>query len=848
MLRAAWKSLMSRKIRLLMSALSIVLGITFVTGSLLFTQLLGSTYRQMLSSSVGDVNVLLGGSLDLGNGVRSQAVMIEPSVIDEIAAVDGVERVAGLVTHPSVYPLNRDGRVVTLGGAPGIAINFDDIPAMEGVVGMRVLDGRAPSADDEVALDPGTLTRSGHALGDRIRIATPRDGVREYLVVGTATYGDGATSGAAYLFFTVAAMQQLALGGTDGYTGVWIQTGSGADRAAVAERIQALLPEGFEAKDGTKVVAEIRDQLDVRLGFVNTFLLVFAGIALLVASLLILNTFSILVSQRSRELALFRALGAKRSQVRAAVLLEAVVMAVIGATVGIGAGYGLAWLIRWVLDAFGIGLGSTQPQLTWQTIVISYVLAVVITVIAALLPAIRASRTRPVEAMTQAAATTVEGIGLPAWFGLGLVQLGIAGIVCGVFLDVPQRLWWVACGAVAVLVGAVLSAAALGAPILWLCGRVGQLLFGEIGRMASRNASRQPRRTAATAATLMIGLTLVSTVAILAATTTASFRASLTADQRGDHLLTPVNFQPFHVDVAGLEGIDGVEKVWTYSHSALKLGDGDPEPIMGTSVEGLRDGNALEVLAGELLEVEGSVLIDHRLSRELDLPMGKVFTVPGIDGQPVELLVTGVFDEENAPQDVPKLVTNSATFPRIGDAQQFSTVKVKVSDGADRAAVKQALVDATAEYPLVSVVDNDEYINERLAQFNTLLGIIYALLALAIVISVLGIVNTLSLSVMERTREIGLLRAVGLTRGQLRRMVRLESVSVAVLGAGLGVVLGLLFGWALVRVIPDLKVLSIPWQQLVVFVVVAGLVGVIAAIAPARRASRLNVLDSIATE
>ncbi|MDO5083386.1 MAG: ABC transporter permease [Arachnia propionica] len=848
MLRAAWKSLLSRKLRLLMSALSIVLGITFVSGSLMFTHLLGGAYEQIIKSTVGDVNVLVGGSFEMGDNQRPEAVMLEADVVERIRSTPGVARVAGLVSNPSVYPLDRDGRVITLGGAPGIAINFDDIPAMDKVVGMRVIDGATPAADDEVALDPGTLRRSGHAIGDTIRIATPRGGVQEFTVVGTATYGDGSSSGAAYLFFTLTTMQQLALNGADGYTGVWIQAEPGVDRAELADRIQQFLPHGFEAKDGPTVAEEIRSELDVGLGFINTFLLVFAGIALLVAALLILNTFSILVSQRSRELALFRALGAKRSQVRASVLLEAVVIAVIGASLGIVAGYGLAWVILAVMNVVGIDLGSAQPGITWQLVAISYGVALAVTVVAALLPAVRASRTRPVEAMARAADTAPEGIGLPAWFGLGMVQLGAAAVVCGTFFTVPHRLWWVAVGAAVVLVGAVLSAAVLGAPVLWLVGRVNTLIFGEVGRMAARNATRQPRRTAATAATLMIGLTLVSTIAILAATATATLRSTLAEDQRGDFLMTPVNHRPFVVDVERLEQIDGVSAVWTYAQSAVAIGDGDPQGITGTSPEGLTRGTSTTVLAGELLETSGSVLIDHQLSEELDLPMGRRFTVPGVDGSPVELLVTGIIDGRSAPLGISELVTNQETFSRLGDPNTFGVVKVEVAKGADPAAVKQALRDATTDHPLVSVVNNDEFIDDRLTQFNTLLGIIYGLLALAIVISVLGIINTLGLSVLERTREIGLLRAVGLTRPQLRHMVRLEAVAVAVLGAVLGVVLGIGFGTALVRVIPDLEVLDVPWSQLVIFVVVSGFIGVMAAILPARRASRLNVLDSIATQ
>lgn len=848
MLRAAWKSLLSRKLRLLMSAVSIVLGVAFVAGSMLFTNLLGNAYQRMLKSSVGDVNVLVKGTFETVSNVVPHSGYIEPATIEEISRLPGVVRTAGMVANSMIHPLDREGRAVTVGGAPGLATNFDDIPAMDGAVGMRLIEGTAPAADDEVALDPLTLKRSGHALGENIRVVTPHDGVREFRIVGTATYGDGSTAGSSYLFLTLPTMQQLALAGNNGYTAVWIQTEPGTDRVELAQRVQALLPHGFEAKDGPLVVEDVRDQLDVGLGFVNVFLLIFAGIGLLVAALLIFNTFSILVSQRSKELALLRALGAKRSQVRGVVMLEAAVVAVIGASLGILTGYGLAWLILAIMNLLGVGLVSVHPELTWQIVVSCYAVALLVTVVAALIPAFRASRTRPVEAMSRAINTTPEGIGTPAWTGLGLLQLGIAGIVCGVFLDVPEPLWWVAAGGVALLVGAVLATAIIGRPILWVARIANSVIFGDIGRMAARNASRQPRRTAATAATLMIGLTLVSTVAILAASATTSLETTLAKDQRGTFLLTPVNRQPFSIDVAKVQQIDGVEKVWTYAQSSIQVGDHDPIPITGTSPDALVSGTSTQILAGELLDVTGSVMLDHELSKELDLPMGKRFTVPGVDGNPVELLVTGVFDGLDSPREIGMAITNLKTYERFGDVSMFGLVKISTDPKADGAAVKEQLIEAVSDHPLVSVVSNKQFIKDHLAQLNTLLAIVYGLLGLAIVISVLGIVNTLSLSMLERTQEIGLLRAVGLTRGQLRQMVRLESMTVAVLGAVLGVLLGLAIGSALVHVIPDLKVLDFPGTQLVVFVVMSGIVGMMAAMLPAHRAAQMNVLDSIATE
>ncbi|MDO5092296.1 MAG: FtsX-like permease family protein [Propionibacteriaceae bacterium] len=848
MLRAAWKSLLGRKLRLLLSALSIVLGVAFVAGSLMFTNMLNSSFQQILKSALGDVVVSSSDASSVTRGISTARVLISPETLNEITAVDGVVKASPVVSANDLYALDKNDRVLSLTGTPGIAINYIDTPAVGGLTGARIIEGRVPEADDEVAIDPSTLTRGGYSIGETLRIATPDDGIKAYRIVGTATFGQGATAGATYQFFTLTEMQRLAVEGEDLYTSVWVQTDQSRNQEVIRAAVAEVLPEGLNAALGEKLADDVEQQLGANLGFVNIFLLVFAGIALLVASLLILNTFSILVAQRSRELALLRAIGAKRSQVMRSVLLEAAIVGLLGGVLGVGAGYGLVWGLNITMSRFGIGLGEAQPELTWQIVVTSIVLALLVTVVAAIVPARRASRTRPVEAMAQTESEVSEALGLPAWFGLALVQLGAAVLICGLWLEVPKPLWWVGGGAAALLVGVVLAAATVGHPILWLAGVINGAMFKEIGKLATRNASRQPRRTSATAATLMIGLALVSTIAILAQSTTTSVRNSLTETQRGDFVLSSVNFRYFAADLDQIQAVPGIESVWTYSQAMLDLGREQPVMITGTSPEGVTEGNAVNVLAGQLNSTGGSVLIDYQLSKDLDLPLGKTFEVPGLDGAPVELLVTGIIDGENAPPPLAKMVTNQETFDRVGNPTRFAMIKVSVAEGADANSVRQGLLDATADQPTVVVTDNAEYANARVAQFNTLFAIIYALLALGVIISALGIVNTLGLSVMERTREIGLLRAVGLTRRQLRRMVRLEAVVIAVLGSLLGVVLGLVFGYALVTVLPDIPILAIPWWQLAAFVAAAAIVGVISAIGPARRAARMNVLTAVAAE
>lgn len=852
MLRAAWKSVVGRKLRLLLSAFSIVLGIAFVAGSLIFTNLLSASFDGIFKGTIADVNVQAeSSSRDFSEPGRPIQGTLPPDLVADVGEVDGVEDATGTITSMAVYPLDKDGRILAFGGAPGIAGNFHTSPAAGGIEGIALSDGRAPEADDEVTVDPGTLSRGGYAIGDEIEIATPLDGIQSYTITGSATYGAGATGGASYLFFTDDEAQRILLEGQDAYTSIWITVTPDADVEAVTDAVDELLPEGFEAVSGEVLAEELEETLDVGLAFVNTFLLVFAAIALIVATLLILNTFSILVAQRSRELALLRALGATRPQVRNSVLFEAVIVGTVGATLGILAGWGLAFGIAAVMNATGLDIGTSAPELTWQAVVVSYVLGIVITLVAAWLPARRASSTRPVEAMTQAASGgPQELLGTGVMIGLALIQLGAAGIVCGLWFNVPGPSWWVGIGCAAVLIGMVMAAAVVGMPVVWLFGRLYRAVFGEVGKMAELNARRQPRRTAATAATLMIGLSLVTAVAILASSTTTSLREGLTEDQRGDFLISPVNFRPFDAAVAERAAdVDGVEAVWTFARSGTSI-DGTPVAIVGTSPEGVTDGTALDVLAGHLNPEDNSVLLDHDLSQELDLPMGRTFELPTTSGGTIELLVTGIFDAESVSTPLGDLIVNLTTYPELGDATVVDQVIVEASDGADPQTVREGLLDATSELPTVTVTDNDEFADSLVSQFDQAFAVLYALLALAIVISVLGIVNTLGLSVFERTREIGLLRAVGMTRPQMRRLVTLESVIVAVLGSVLGVVLGLVFGSVLVEILRDSGIthLVIPGVQLAVFVVVAALFGVIAAFTPARRAARLNILDAIAMD
>ena len=852
MLGATLKSLFSRKFRLAMSALSIVLGIAFVAGSLIFTNMLSRSFDAIVKSTVADVNVVTANSdfMDFTTAVGSEEQLLGDDVLEQVKAIEGVEAVAPVISSAQMYVLDTEEQLVAISGAPGIGINWNELPAAEGLEGMRVVEGQAPAAAGEIAVDPSTLERSGHSIGDTIKISTPVAGLQELKLVGTATYGDGATAGSSYLFFTDEDARRLMQNDLPGSRSMWIQTTDGTDAEKVKTAVDQVLPDGWEAKTGEEMGKQFEERLGSGLGFINTFLLVFAGIALLIATLLILNTFAIIVLQRSRELALYRALGASKRQVRATVLIEALLVAIVGTIFGIAAGYGLVWALLWGLSRMGLDMGAIRPELSWTTIGISFAIGIVVTLFAALVPAFRAGRTRPIQAMTDAGLPTVKK-GLSGWTILGiiLVEIAIALMVVGIFIDVAQPAAWVGGGAALMLVGAVLAVPVLGLPIIWLFSAIYRGTFGQVGKLAELNSKRQPGRTAATAATLVIGLALVTTVAVLASSVTASMREAIAGDQRGDFLIDSVVFQPFSAKVAETAAsVEGVERVVAVvPGQAIPEGQTEPVAIAGIGPKDLTDATPTEITAGAFTDEPDSAVISEQLAQDSGLSLGQLFDLKGQVGT-ARVLVTGIATNDSNPPG--QVIVHPETMAKIADMSLVQRAVVFTADGSDAATVADGLKKATAESPTVTVTNVNEFVQDRIDQFQQIVAVLYALLGLALIISLLGIVNTLSLSVIERTREIGLLRAVGVSRSQIRRMMTLESVLVTVMGATLGVLLGLLFGVLLQRTNEDagIHILDVPWLQLVLFVVAAGILGWLAAVIPARRAAKLPVLQSIAQD
>ncbi|GAA4397478.1 ABC transporter permease [Fodinibacter luteus] len=854
MLRATWRNVLAHKLRLFLSAFAVILGVAFVSGSYIFTDTLDRAFTGLTSGAVGDVIVQPGSADGEGEGgggpVAAQGTRTVPaSLVEQLAAVPGAARADGRVSNFGTFVVAADGKVIGGQGPPGIAVNRTEGPAANGIPSATLESGRWPSAPDEVVLDPSTAGEAGYALGEEIPLVTTTEQPRiTATYVGTASFGASALVGASVVMFETSRAQEVFLGGEDAFSAVWVTAAPGTSQEQLLASVEEVLPAGFRAATGDATAARASNRIDEALSFVNTFLLVFAGVALTVGAFLIVNTFSILVAQRSRELALLRAIGASRRQVARSVLVEAAVVGLVGSAVGTVLGLGLAVGIKLLFGRVGLDLSANDLVLQPRTVVVALVVGLVVTLASAYLPARRAGRVPPVAAMRDDVALAESGLRWRLAVGAVLLVAGVAAMAAGLADVGSEPTYVLGAGAFGVLVGTALLSPVLGRPVLAGLGWWYRRGFGAVGLMAEQNARRNPRRTAATASALMIGVALVTMMSVLGASAKASLDQTLAEDIVADYVVSNAVGQAFSATVADdVETVPGVAEVARVRGAVLRV-DGERDFASGIDPRAVAIVARPEVVTGSLLDLDaGSVAVSSELAAEQGIAVGSTVTV-GYAGAESEARVVATYVEDSVLQS--DVTMSLEGFDAIGVPPTDRTVYVTAEPGADRDALAASLADVVADLPTVNVNDQATFAAEQRAPIDQLLFIVYALLGLAVVIAVLGIVNTLALSVIERVREIGLLRAVGLSRRQLRTMLRLESVAIALLGAVLGVVLGLAFALALQRSLVDdgIDVLAVPGLQLVGFVAVAGLVGVLAALWPGRRAARLDILRAIGSD
>jgi len=872
MLRYTLRNLAARKVRLAMSTLAVVLGVAFLSGVLVFSHGLSHTFDGIIKGSTPDAVVRPLGTESFTTTAPSALTLSERDVA-RLAALPQVARADGVVDGAGMSLLDRHHKLVGGHGAPTLALNHTGAPDLLGEPILQLEHGRWPHGPGEIALDRRSAERGGYRIGDTVTVIAPRGQLsRGVRLVGIADFNGGGTAGAVLIIFDTRGAQDVFLGGRDVFTSVDLTAADGVSQAELAAAARRVVPTGFAAVTGDRVVSESQDAVGRFLGVISTFLLVFAIIAVVVGGFIIVNTFSILVAQRTRELALVRALGASRRQVTGSVLVEALVMALVAATVGVALGWGLARGLAALFRTFGLDIAGDALTLTPRTVATSYVVAVVVTLLAAYLPARRAALVPPVAAMREDPTVRPAPLRRRTLVGAAVLVLGAGAAVAGL-LDAPgSNAAWIGVGAGLWILTVAGISAALGRPVLAGCRAAFGRLFGIAGRLAGENALRDPRRTGATAAALMIGLALVSLIGVLAASLEASVDDVVDDEFAADLLVQGAGFTPFPTAIGDrlvhVPGVGLLSRQQTVSATLVgdhspgerparpggSRGSGGPggdEPagdtVYPTAVDdGFTRIYHLDLDAGRTTLHGDEAIVTRDLAAQHRWHVGSTFTLTFAGGRSLHPTVVGVIDDS--------ATTTAITIPlaelsRVGVQRQDSTLSILLAPGADAAAVHHALDKVVAPLPVVSVQDKGEFAQSIRDQVNQLLYLIYGLLALAIVIAVVGIVNTLSLSVLERTRELGLLRAIGLTRRQLRLMVTLESVAIATLGAVLGLALGVVFGVLLRQTLAgDLTRLGLPLGQLVPFLAVAVLVGVAAAVVPAIRAGRLNVLAAIATE
>ncbi|WP_033345764.1 ABC transporter permease [Catenuloplanes japonicus] len=849
MLRATIKSLLARKLRLVLSGLAIVLGVMFVASAFVLTDSLGGRFEKLFETINQDTAVQVRAESD---GTDTPPLLTEADLA-RIGQVEGVARVSGDASAQGVVPFRaRDGKAVPTQGAPQLGVGLDPAATTEADL-WHFAQGRAPSESTEVALTRFTADQAGVTVGDRLRVYVgPRYETGEYTVTGVLEYSGGrpSLSGETMVAFTVPEAQRLFYDRTGVYGGAQLTADQGVSDEALRDRVQGAVPAGFEAVTGQQIADEQASAFKQLLTFLNYFFLGFALVALLVGMFLIFNTFNIIIAQRARELALFRALGAGWGQLTGSVLIEALVVGFVASTLGLLAGIGVAYGLQAAIGAAGFPLPEGDLVIGVTAIVVSYLLGVLMTVAAALIPAVRAASVPPIAAMREIVRPDKPMLGITVT-GAVFTGLGVASLAAAL-LGAPLAALFIGAGILLSIVGVALLSPALTRPVAGLIGRL--VAWGAAGDLGRRNAMRNPRRTAVTAAALMIGVALVSTISVIG----SSLRSTVTDLVKND-IGAEVMIQTSSQQIPdGREGFDparlaqvdalpGVRESVAYHFSLATVNGQSQQAVSATDLTTIGPMFGLDADAGTLTPTGATeALLDTNTAKALGVAVGGTVTVEAAKGGPVTYTIAGLYTSR---------LTAGLLLPESA-AQQFAGPLamqgyVALDDGADVDAVVAGVERIMADYPLVTVGDQESYIAQQNAVVDGILAIFYVLLALAVIVAFLGIVNTLVLSIYERTRELGLLRAIGTTRRQVRAMVRVESLLIAVYGCLLGIVLGVGLGGAAsvaMRQEDLLSVVTVPYGQLAGLLLAAALAGVLAAILPARRASRLNVLDAIAYE
>jgi putative ABC transport system permease protein len=829
------RNLGAHKVRLALTVISVLLGTAFVAGSFIFTDTLKGAFNTIFDNSDKGVDTRVQPKHDYDPGVPT-------NLVAKIKQVPGAAVVQPNIEGPVVL-VDAHGNKVQSNGAPSVGSNWstrtvDPLPTF--------VSGHAPRTASQVVVNDGAATQHNLHTGDAVKVVVANSKVVNATVSGIY-HVDFDTGGYVGVLFTQAEATKLFTDGSH-YSSIDVKAAPGVSETTLTHRIAQVLPSGLDAKTGTQVRDQETQDIANALSFVNYILLGFGIVALLVGTFIIYNTFSMIVAQRQRELALLRAIGASRKQVRRSVVFEAGVIGVLGSALGLAGGIGLAYGLHALLDALNLGLPSGGLVMSPRTIIITVVLGTVVTLLAAFTPARRAAKIPPVAAMrAEYASPSASGMRKRIIAGLVFAVLGVLVTVAGATAkDAGPSSSFTGLGLLAMCIAAMLLSPVLARWIIVPLGRVVGRPFGTVGQLARTNAIRNPRRTAATAFALTLGLVLVAGIAVIGSSVKTSLNKIVDTTVTADFIVTTNGDlgvpQPAADAVASVPGVGSTTQLDNLGVTIK----GSHE--YGTAVRGSLPSVAnISMLQGSSAISGNKLLVSQDFADKKGWHVGQAVTFKNIGFAPVAEKVTGIYANNSL---LGPFLADDGVFRALTPRDEWSAevVLVNAAPGADLTTVQDGLDKATNDYYVVTVETKDGFKGQVANQVNGLIGLLYGLLGLAIVIAILGIINTLALSVVERRREIGMLRAVGMQRKQVRRTIYLESLLIAVFGAVLGLALGLTYGVLITKALhgQGLDQISVPWGQSVLFVVLAAIVGVLAALWPGIRGARTSPLAVIA--
>lgn len=845
MLRIALKGILGRKARLVLTSLAVILGTAFLSGTAVFSATLNRTFDNLFSDVFRNVDSYVRSTqvieADFGAEERQR---IPAELIATIEAVPGVGDVQGDI-QAFARIIGKDGQPLGSEGAG---------PPTFGSVGEEfkgalwtISEGKFPSNSTEVALDEASAKAGNYVVGDKVKIVA-QAGSREFTLVGIAGYGDvRSPGGATFALFDLATAQEFLA--KPGFVDAILISGDGsASDEELAKAINAVIPSSYktETLTGAEITKETQDQIGSALSFFSILLSTFSYIALGVGSFVIYNVFSISAAQRQRENALLRAIGASKKQVTRALMIESVVVGLFGSTIGLFAGIGLSKALSALLKAASIDLPSGDLVVPSSAIVNTIVVGLIVTVASAWLPARRAGKVPPLAAMRETAIEVVALRRRRTVFGLVLIALGAASIIA-VTNGVSNT--WLGLGILFVFSGTITLGPVIARPVALLLGKPAERLRGVTGTMARQNSARNPKRTSRTASPVLIGVALVTAVAALAASISSQIDGVFTQQFKGDYAINTNarGFGGLSPSLADdINTLPEVERATGIGLLTVKI-DGKGQyltTINPATVEGVFD---IGLTSGTYADLTPeTIFVSQQYAENNNAKLGDTIAVTLADAQVKSLSIAGIyeFDELAGKYTVSRDLTKDTTVITFDLG-----VYIKIKDGVSQESARTALQAAVDKYGQGTLLSKREYIDSQSGQVNQLLGLIYGLLFLSVIIAVVGIIITLLLSVFERQREIGLLRAVGMTKSQVRTTVRWESVITSLLGAVVGIVLGVGLGWVIVYALRDqgLSAFSVPVGTTVSILIMAFIIGILAAVYPAWRATRVNLLAAITT-